>query len=87
MNRGGYVTLEEFQTIGRGMIAEARVRFREQALAFCQTDMEREKVQRLESAIGEVSPEEAVYAFRLWLNESRSQSLPERSARQESETP
>ena len=66
------MTYEEFQIIGRGMITEARVRFREQALAFCRTDEERAKVARLEPAIGEVSPEEAVYAFKLWLDESRA---------------
>ncbi len=65
------MTLEEFQTIGRGMIMEARIRFREQAMALCRTDGEREKAHRLEGAVGEVSPEEAVLAFKLWLDENR----------------
>ena len=66
------MTLEEFQIIGRGLITEARVRFREQALALCTTDEERAKAHGLEPAIGEVSPEEAVLAFRLWLDEHRT---------------
>ncbi len=65
------MTLEEFQVIGRGMIMEARLRFREQAFALCRTDDERAKAARLEPAIGEVSPEEAVLAFKLWLDEQR----------------
>jgi hypothetical protein len=69
------MTLEEFQTIGRGMITEARVRFREQAMALCLTDAERDKAMRLEPAIGEVSPEEAVYALKLWLDEQRENSF------------
>ena len=64
------------QIIGRGMIAEARVRFRERAFALCHSDAERHKAILLESAIGEVSPEEAVYAFKLWLDEHRTRSAP-----------
>lgn len=67
------MTYEEFQIIGRGMVTAARVRFREQAMALCRTDEERAKAAGLEPAIGEVSPEEAVYAFKLWLDESRGE--------------
>lgn len=71
-----HMTLEEFQTIGRGMIAAARVRFRDEAFKFCKTDTDRRKVLALEPAIGEVSPEEAVLAFRRWLDEQASESKP-----------
>lgn len=71
------MTFEEFQIIGRGMIAAARVRFREQAMRLCRTDREREKAKAFESAIGEVSPEEAVLAFKLWL----ADGAPDGSAR------
>jgi hypothetical protein len=65
------MTKEEFQRVGRQMISDARERFREQAFALCRTDAERQKAIRLETAIGEVSPEEAVLAFRRWLYEQR----------------
>lgn len=66
------MTKEEFQRVGKQMIVAARERFRADAFALCHTDAEREKAIRLETAVGEVSPEEAVHAFRLWLSEQRT---------------
>lgn len=66
------MTKEKFQIVGKQMITEARERFRVAAFALCHTDAEREKAIRLETAVGEVSPEEAVHAFRLWLSEQRT---------------
>lgn len=66
------MTLEEFQTIGRGMIMEARIRFRDEAMRLCHSDAERAQAQAVETAIGEVSPEEAVLAFKRWLDEGRA---------------
>lgn len=68
------MTKDEFQQIGRGMIAAARIRFREQAMALCHSDVEREKAHKLDPAIGEVSPEEAVLAFKIWLAEQRHEA-------------
>jgi len=64
------VTPEEFRIIGRGMITAARVRFRDEAMALCHTDVERAKATAMEGAVGDVSPEEAVLAFKRWLAET-----------------
>ncbi len=70
------MTKEEFQRVGRQMILDARERFRRDAFALCHTDAEREKAIRLETAVGEVSPEEAVLAFCRWLSENRPVASP-----------
>ena len=64
------MTWEKFQHIGRAMIADARERFRQEAYALCGTTEQRAKVDAIAPAIGEVSPEEAVLAFKRWLLEA-----------------
>lgn len=65
------MTLQEFQRVGRQMIAEARARFRRDAMLVCRTNNERAKAAAFESAIGEVSPEEAVLALKRWIAEGK----------------
>ncbi len=70
------MTFEKFQVIGRQMIADARTRFRKEAMRLCYSDEERSKADKLADAVGEVSPEEALLAFERWLQESRGESQP-----------
>ncbi len=70
------MTLEEFQRVGRQMIAEARERFRRDAMLVCRTDEERAKAVAFEPAIGEVSPEEAVLALKRWIAEGEAEKGP-----------
>lgn len=66
------MTLDELRRVYRQMTADARIRYRAEAMALCRTADERTKAASFESAIGEVSPEEAVLALKRWIQEQRS---------------
>jgi hypothetical protein len=68
---------EEFQTLTRGTLMEARRRFRDQAMPLCRTDADRAQAHAFETAIGDVSSEEAMLAFMRWLAHDAAAAGPE----------
>jgi hypothetical protein len=66
------MTLDELRVELKRMIVNARARFRDEAMRLCHTEDERSKATAIEMAVGDVSPEEAVLAFKRWLAEERA---------------
>jgi len=62
------MTAEEMRTEIAALVAEARTRFRTEAAAVCRTEEEAQKAASLESAIGEISPDEAIDGLKRWIS-------------------